>query len=361
MVAIHKHQGKTESIPWTKYFVPNKSEAELRDIIAENPAILNENSDALPLATIMTEFILDDDRIDVFLTDAKGLPVIVETKLADNPECQGAVLEQVVRYASKLSLMNFEEINRRSGSGLEKALRSLVKTDAGYDTAKSYFEHHVRKGPVRIIIAVDSAPNSLIQEWLYENAHNRNELELIAIRKYPLSKDAVLFVPYHIVSRNSHRLLSNKGCRAVFLEIIDAFRKMEIPGIEIGMPRATNCAVYISGNPSTPGWPRQIHYEFTDWNIDENRIGIEVMAELKSFPWMKEPIVSLEKRIRERFPDKMVTVLGDSPHKKGNYKGWARLQISCYGDQPPHEIATVMKILIEETKEFLSQYVKRNS
>ena len=148
MVAIYKNQDKTRLIYWSPYSKPNKNEEELRDIIAENPSILNNTPSDLPLATIMTEFILDDDRIDVLLTDAKGLPVIVETKLADNPECDGAVIEQVIRYASKISLLSFDEINKRSGERLEKALKSLNKNENDYRAAKLFFENRVRNGPI---------------------------------------------------------------------------------------------------------------------------------------------------------------------------------------------------------------------
>jgi hypothetical protein len=307
----------------------------------------------------MTEFILDDDRIDVFLIDAKGLPVIVETKLADNPECQGQVIEQVIRYASKLSLLKFDEINKRSGGNLEIAIHFLNNNENDYLAAKSFFEYHIRKGPLRIIIALDSAPNSLIQEWLFENTNSRNELELVAIRKYPLGGNDVLIVPYHIVSYDSKRLMNPKGARQVFLDIVEEFRKISPPRTTLGKIMATNCAVFIHGEGSLPDWPKQVHYEFTDWNRDENRIGVEVMAELKSYRVIKEPILSLEKRIHEIFPDKKITVLQENKNHKGEYKGWTRLQISCNGDLPPHEIAEVMLTLIHETKEFLADNLEK--
>lgn len=357
MVAIYKHQDKTKLIQWSRFSKPNKNEEELRDIIAENPSILNNNLDDLPLATVMTEFILDDDRIDVFLIDAKGLPVIVETKLADNPECEGIVIEQIVRYASKISLMSFEEINKRSSGKLEESFKSLNKNENEYRAAKLFFENRVRYGPIRLIIALDSAPNSLIREWLFENAHSRNDIELIAIRKYSLNGDEVLVVPYHIISYNAKRILNPKGARQVFLEIIDEFRRLNLPGTSLGNPMATNCAVFITGHRGSPAWPKKVHYEFTDWNIDENRIGIEVMAELKKFSKMKEPILSLEDKIREKFPDQKVTILQDEKKRKGDYKGWTRLQISCNGDLPPKEIASTMVILIQETREILALYL----
>jgi hypothetical protein len=169
----------------------------------------------------------------------------------------------------------------------------------------------------------------------------------------------MLIVPYHIISYNAKRIMNPKGARQIFLDVIHEFKKINLPGISLGKTMATNCAVYITGEAGSPAWPKQVHYEFTDWNIDENRIGIEVMADLKSHSTMKEPILSLEKKIHEKFPDNTVTVLQDTKKRKGEYIGWTRLQVSCNGDLPPNEIASMMPLLIQETKDFLTQYLRK--
>jgi hypothetical protein len=69
---------------------------------------------------------------------------------------------------------------------------------------------------------------------------------------------------------------------------------------------------------------------------------------------MKEQILFLERTIREIFSGHLVIVLQDEKKRRGDYKGWVRLQISCNADLPPKEIASTMAILIQETKEILS-------
>lgn len=205
-----------------------------------------------------------------------------------------------------------------------------------------------------MIIALDSAPNNLIREWLFENANCRNEIGLIAVRKYRLNSDEMLIVPYHIISYDAKRIRNPKGARQIFVDVIEEFKKLDIPGISLGKIMATNCAVYISETSQSPKWPEKVHYEFTDWIIDENRIGIEIMAKLKSHPKMKEPILSLKKHIHELFPNNPINVLGDNKSSKGEYKGWTRLQVSVNGDQSPNDIASIMCILINRTRSILT-------
>jgi hypothetical protein len=72
---------------------------------------------------------------------------------------------------------------------------------------------------------------------------------------------------------------------------------------------------------------------------------------------MKEPIISLEGEVRNKFPNQEISILQDEKRRKGEYKGWTRLQISCSGDLPSAQIATIMQERIQSTRDAHSRKI----
>jgi len=338
MHGLYEKDGQIKKIKFERYHIPNKKENELRDLIAQNPEIIQSESD-LQFYTLKIELILDKDRVDVFLIDAKGLPIIVETKLEENPESQGQIVEQILRYASKLSLMDYDLINKRTDGELEKVIRSISKNPQHYNEVKTYFESKIKTQTYRLIIAVDTAPNNLIRTWLFENAHHSCDIRLVSVRKFQLTNNERVIIPYHVIQSNSQKIREPKEPRQEFRDVINEFKKLGIPGIRIGKIMATNCAIYITD------WPKMVHYEFTDW-IDKDKIGIEIMAELKSHSKIMPFILSLENVIKRSFPKNTVEVLD-----KGDYQGWVRLQIAYNPNLHPKDLAMGMMEMINLTRE----------
>ena len=61
--------------------------------------------------------------------DASGVPVVVEVKLARNPQSRREVIAQVFDYASALTDWTVDELDDATGGALETALRKLLEED----------------------------------------------------------------------------------------------------------------------------------------------------------------------------------------------------------------------------------------
>ncbi|EJG06156.1 hypothetical protein Metli_0180 [Methanofollis liminatans DSM 4140] len=319
-------------------------EKRLQELIADHPELLTYRNEP-QVKTIYRELRIDTGDVDIFMADSEGLPIIVEVKMHDNYQCQREVVGQIHDYASSLPFLTFDQLNAKTGRNLEEVLRSFCKDHQNsedqemmYNRLKSRFEGKIRDGDFRLIIAVDSAPNELLRTWLYENAHSKLDIRLVAINAYRLNDGSEILVPYHLVSYKSHTVSSRGNIRSNFQDIINAFREKMVEGIVIGREMATNCVIL---NTHWPG--KEVHYEFTDW-LDENRIGVEIQANLALVPDMQEAIISLKPLVQENFPNYPVNVLNG-----GKYNGWARLQVSYNGDIHPSKIAEGMRGLIEMT------------
>lgn len=79
------------------------NEAELESLLLANPVLLVEEGEP-PLAVVMNQCRLGGAGIaDLFMVDGEGLPVLVEVKLARNPQSRREVLAQVFDYAATLN------------------------------------------------------------------------------------------------------------------------------------------------------------------------------------------------------------------------------------------------------------------
>ena len=118
---------------------PYPDEAFLRDRLYEEPQLIPAREIGLdPEAAVVTlrEVGLPGaGSSDVVLIDSDGKIVIVECKLASNPEKKRAVIGQVLDYASSLAGLSYDDLDERVRRAhdlpLHEAMRNKV-SDGGY-------------------------------------------------------------------------------------------------------------------------------------------------------------------------------------------------------------------------------------
>lgn len=148
-------------------------EDSLQRLVASNPdLVLNEiySSDDISggrkLYLIGREIELSkgDDGgsrfLDVLFVNDEGLPVLVEVKLAKNPEIVRKVIAQIIGYATFAKLWN-KDMLRSSflKNNSDEEVRSKIDTDDFWDRVKS----HLDSETYTLVIAADKIGNELEQ------------------------------------------------------------------------------------------------------------------------------------------------------------------------------------------------------
>jgi len=342
--------------------IPQQEKA-LQKVLVENPELL-QNSTDMTYKVITEELKLDCGDVDIFLVDSQGIPIIVEVKLAANPQCLREVIGQIKDYAASLSMLDYETLSRRVGKSdpaankLEEIFRFFSDGSGSqpiylqkqqqlpYELLKSRFEQRLREGRFRLIIAVDSAPNGLLRAWLAENAHSDHDIRLVVIQRFKMNDENEIIVPTHLVSHESHLVRNPKKRRQEFEDVLCAYDKIAPPDIKIRRHQA-NAALEVDD------WGKFVHYEFTDWK-STNSIAIEIHVDLQNqkhsdkISHMSGVVKSFQNRLSKKIPFAHVRWCD-------NYKNFARLQFKFNGDLHPRRIADAMNIMITETRDLITK------
>ncbi|MDD3136317.1 MAG: endonuclease NucS domain-containing protein [Methanoregula sp.] len=346
MTVIHLRSGQSKKLSSEK--IQGKSivdkEKNLQELLANNPQLLQQNQDQ-PLMLVGREIKLNSGDIDILFLNSEGRIVIVEVKLAKNPEIEREIIGQVVAYASSLMLLKFEELDERTGGNLISALKRLAKTESEFKQKREYCEKTIRNGSFRLIIAVDFAPNPLLREWLYQSAHTKLELRLFTIQKYSINADEEILVSNVLVSQESYRIRNPKESSTAIIQVTDSYSSLQskTPSQTLKKSGPSNWAVFIRS------WPKDIHYEFNYWE-QQNQISVEIQVKLKSYGNIKDFIHSLKETLHETL-EGQVKLCPD-------WNGWARLAFLYSADLLPAEIAQKMVELIDGSYKLIEDKLK---
>lgn len=346
MTVIHLRSGQSRKLSNEKIQGKNLEDKEknLQELLANNPQLLQQNQDQ-PLKLVGREIKLNSGDIDILFLNSEGRIVIVEVKLAKNPEIEREIIGQIVDYASSLMLLKFEELDERTGGNLSSVLKGLTKTEPEYKQKKEYCEKTIRNGSFRLIIAVDSAPNPLLREWLYQSAHTKLELRLVTIQKYSLNAEEEILVSNVLVSQESYRIQNPKGSSTAIIQVTDSYSSLQskTPAQTLKKSGPANWAVFIGS------WPKDIHYEFNYWER-QNQISVEIQVKLKSYGNMRDFIHSLKETLHE--------TLGGQVKWCADRNSWARLAFLYSDDLLPAEIAQKMEKLIDGSYKLIDAKLK---
>ncbi|MEH0820461.1 MULTISPECIES: hypothetical protein [unclassified Micromonospora] len=183
------------------------AEQALHDLVAEGPQML-PLSGAPRLTVLGTEVRLGTGRADVVAVESSGRLVVIEVKLAGNPEARRAVVAQVLSYAAYLQGLDPDYLESTTlGAHLaQRKVKSIVEAvrnddqEGSVDSA-SFADGLARSladGAFRLVIVLDSVPDELVQLVGYlEAITDRVVIDLVTVTAYDVGQSRVL-VPQRI-------------------------------------------------------------------------------------------------------------------------------------------------------------------
>lgn len=315
------------------YPVGYGDEDELQAMLAQHPELLREDTDA-PLRTVRREVSMEGQYLDILMVDATGMPVAVEVKLVRNADIRRKIVGQILEYASLLSSLTVDELDSIARGALNETLHAFaVEGETTFEDLRKACGTHLRAGQVRIVIAVDEAPDGLIQIFEFLSRRSDLDIRLVRLHKYFLKTGEVLVVPNLVVKPE------NIGPRKLvdprFMQVILAYQDVapeEFPIWEEGEPDWRLVC------PRT--WKNLwVHYEFCDWG---KTIGVEIHLEDTPVKPLQDLLHSFKEDWTGKYPE--WEIVWDP-----NWADCGRVGILFPKKTDPAVIAETMREIIGET------------
>jgi len=170
---------------------------------------LREVEDNPPaMIAIGREVSVPSGAIDLLFLDASGRLTIVETKLARNPEARREVIGQIIEYASYVCQWDADQIERQAneylsekGANQAPLYAALASKMGGSDVPlepdlfRSKLEENLRKGSIRLVIAVDELVEPLRSTVTFLNSFSTFDLLILQLRDFALDTEKHVFIP----------------------------------------------------------------------------------------------------------------------------------------------------------------------
>ena len=187
---------------------PYADEAALHSRVEEAPEIL-PLSGTPDLVVVGREVGLGPGYADLIAIELSGRLVVIEVKLARNPEARRAVVAQILTYASYLRGRSIEELETQTlASHLAKrghaSLADLLAANdqkGAFDRAS--FEDALRtnldEGRFRLVLVLDAVPDELVQlvGYLELITDDKVVIDLITVSAYEINGTQIL-VPQRV-------------------------------------------------------------------------------------------------------------------------------------------------------------------
>jgi hypothetical protein len=182
------------------------AEAELQKLLAESPSLISISEireGVPPLTTAIREFGLPGSgSTDIIAFNPRGDIVIVECKLAANPEIKRKVIAQVLEYGAYLWNMSYDDLNQLVFQRKNKNLADLVAEDAGdpdwdEESFRSTIQDNLSRGAFILVIAVDEINDELSRTIRFLNACGKPEFAFTALEMRRFHKTGTeILVPH---------------------------------------------------------------------------------------------------------------------------------------------------------------------
>ncbi|MBC8147750.1 MAG: hypothetical protein H8E98_07165, partial [Bacteroidetes bacterium] len=186
------------------------NEAELQEILADNPLLLVNETDP-PIALIQTEFNLPNTgKADILYIDSDGLPIVVEVKLAKNAESRREIVAQIFDYISSITQFTVDELDDLTESHLQTAIKSLSNKNKTTEQIWKLCSKNLRAGDVRVVLAIDKAPDELVRIVRFVNDKSVLDVRLVEFQKFSDNKNKTIIVPNFIVIGESKTVVKEK-------------------------------------------------------------------------------------------------------------------------------------------------------
>jgi hypothetical protein len=179
-------------------------EDELQRLLAESPSLISIEDvrpNAGPLVVAVREFSLSVGYIDLLAFSAEGDIVLIECKLASNPEVKRKVIGQILEYGANLWEMTYEELDDivrlRSEENLAELVKQAIQSqDWDEEKFRSNVKISLAKGNFILIIVVDEINEDLARIMNFVNACGSPSFDFAALemRRFQ-SENAEMLVP----------------------------------------------------------------------------------------------------------------------------------------------------------------------
>ena len=325
------------------YNVGYSGEYELQEILAGHPELLREDTDK-PLLTVCREAPIEGQFLDILMIDSTGMPVAVEVKLTKNSDIRRKVAGQILEYASLLSNLTVDELDSVSGEKLSETLQIFAREETeNFDDLRKNCGMHLKAGEIRIIVAVDRAPESLIQIFEFLCKRSNLDIRLVQVNRYLTNKNEEIIVPNILVKPDT--IKSRDLVNPLFMNVVLEYQKIAPEGFPLWDDDYPDWKQVCP-----PSWREiDIHYEF----LEENKsIGVEIHLENRDLAPLQELLLSYYETFSEKYPDR--DIVWDQEWEDGG-----RLGFKFPKNTEPALIAEAMRDIIEETYEEIQENINR--
>ena len=321
------------------------SERELQEILADNPALLVNDTDP-PLALVQTEVNLPNTgKADILFVDSSGLPIVVEVKLAKNAESRREIVAQIFDYISSITQFTVDELDDLTGSQLVTAINSFSNKNNSTEQIWKLCSKNLRAGDVRVVLAIDKAPDELVRIVRFVNEKSVLDVRLVELQKFSNEKNKAIIVPnFIVIGEETKTVVREKRPKRppepVFQNILDSYTNIAANGYET-MGNAHNYRQI-----KVLDWPQSIHYEFYSLKYT---CGVEIHLENDRVKPISEILINFSKTLANKFPN------GKVKWDPKWFRGRGRLIVQYDNNLNPLEIAKGMKKLVRLTKSSISK------
>lgn len=180
-----------------------EDEAALHRLVEAAPHML-PLSGSPRLAVVGREVLLGSGYADLVAIETCGRPVVIEVKLARNPEARRAVIGQVLAYASilfRMDLDTFEQVvlrkhlEQRGYASLADAIETGAQ-EVGLERPafNRSVTTHLAEGGLRLVLVLDDSPTELVGLVGFLESISREQLvvDLITVSAYDVNGSRIL-------------------------------------------------------------------------------------------------------------------------------------------------------------------------
>ena len=223
MAGIWIHSG-TDEAGWT-LGAPRSfpDEQTLHELIADNPQLL-PLAGSPQLTVLGSEVYLGAGSADILAVEPSGRPVVIEVKLAYNPEARSAIVSQILYYAAFLQGLTVETLEQKFAVGehLAKAGHKSIleavqaNTQEGTVDESSFtdsLQGFLNHGNFRLVLVLDEVPGELERIAAYLDAMTTQALtiDMIAVSVYEVNGAQVALPQRVVLDLNTERTRAESG------------------------------------------------------------------------------------------------------------------------------------------------------
>lgn len=190
--------GKATPLDETRFTL----EGKLQDYLENYPSLIPLGEvveEASDLLCIGREVGIPSGSIDLLFIDRDGILTIVETKLARNPEARRTVVGQIIEYASYIYDWTVDKVyevaNAYLGEDLSEVMGRFVGGDFSPEDFRNSIEQNLRKGKIRLLIAVDELVEPLRATITFLNKNSNFDILLLSVKNFEESENRKVLIP----------------------------------------------------------------------------------------------------------------------------------------------------------------------